>query len=259
MGRPLKIQKYNASTSTPVDQAYPPFSQLTAPTPPTGTNPAWLGVVGGVQGGGVSAAYPVVKCEVYITSSYSGQAAGVILRQKGAHKFLVATTASIDPVNAVAGVALRITAVGDTNWVAMGLSPSATAAVGTIFTPTAASGAGTTGTAQEVGQCVLTSDLTPSAGNMSVSYFFGDSTEVAISKLTNRFVQNFAGGEVGGVANTGDVWSATQVVNNVVLDANFFTDEGTEAKSGAEVDTWATGSQNATGTLDLAIVENYTS
>ena len=259
MGRPLKIQKYNASTSTPVDQAYPPFSQLTAPTPPTGTNPAWLGVVGGVQGGGVSAAYPVVKCEVYITNSYSGQAAGVILRQKGAHKFLVATTAAIDPANAVAGVSLRITAVGDTNWVAMGLAPSATAAVGTIFTPTAAAPAATSGTAQEVGQCVLTSDLTPSAGNMSVSYFFGDSTEVAVSKLTNRFVQNFAGGEVGGVANTGDVWSATQVVNNVVLDANFFTDEGTEAKSGAEVDTWATGSQNATGTLDLAIVENYTS
>jgi hypothetical protein len=45
----------------------------------------------------------------------------------------------------------------------------------------------------------------------------------------------------------------------VVLDANFFTDEGTEAKSGAEVDTWALGSQNAAGTLDLAIVENYTS
>ena len=94
---------------------------------------------------------------------------------------------------------------------------------------------------------------------MSISYFFGDSTEVAISKITNRFIQNFAGGEVGGVTNSGDVWSATQVVNNVVLDANFFTDEGTEAKSGAEVDTWATGSQNAAGTLDLAIVENYTS
>jgi hypothetical protein len=105
----------------------------------------------------------------------------------------------------------------------------------------------------------LTSDLTPTAGNMSISYFSNDSVETAISKLTNKFLQNFAGGEVGGVANTGDVWNADLVVNNVVYADNFFSDEGTTAKSGAEVDTWATGSQLATGNLDLAIVENYTS
>jgi hypothetical protein len=274
MGRPLKIQKYstgsgNTGAAVAVDQAYPPFAAptsmdtATATYPTGGTNPPWLGVVGGVRGGGVSATYPVVKVEVNITNSYSGQAAGVILRQKGSHKFLVATTASIDPADAVAGVALRITAVGDTNWAAMGLAPSQTAAVGTVFTPTAAAGAGTTGTAQEVGVCVLTSDLTPSAGNMSISYFAGatDSTEQAISKLTNRFLQNFAGGATGGNANTGDVWAATAAVDNVVYDANFFSDEGTVAKSGAQADTWgANGSeQNAGGTLDLGIVENYTS
>jgi hypothetical protein len=274
MGRPLKIQKYstgsgNGGAAVAVDQAYPPFAAptsmdtATSTYPTGGTNPPWLGVVGGVRGGGVSTTYPVVKVEVNITNSYSGQAAGVILRQKGSHKFLVATTASIDPANAVAGVALRITAVGNTNWTAMGLSTNETAAIGTIFTPTAASAGGTNGTAQEVGVCVLTSDLTPSAGNMSISYFAGaaDSTEQAISKLTNRFLQNFAGGATGGNANTGDVWAYTAAVDNVVLDANFFTDEGTVTKSGADTETWgANGSeQNAGGTLDLGIVENYTS
>jgi hypothetical protein len=98
---------------------------------------------------------------------------------------------------------------------------------------------------------------------MSISYFAGatDSTEQAISKLTNKFFQNFAGGETGGNADTGDVWNPDLVVNNVALDANFFSDEGTVAKSGAETATWgANGSeQNTGGTLDLGIVENYTS
>ena len=94
---------------------------------------------------------------------------------------------------------------------------------------------------------------------MSISYFSNDSQETAISKLTNKFLQNFAGGATGGNADTGDVWAASQQVNNVVFADNFFSDEGTTAKSGAEVDTWASTSQLSTGNLDLAIVENYTS
>jgi hypothetical protein len=94
---------------------------------------------------------------------------------------------------------------------------------------------------------------------MSISYFSNDSTETAISKLTNKFLQNFAGGGTGGNANTGDVWAASATVNNVEFAANFFSDEGVTAKSGADVATWATGSQLTTGNLDLAIVENYTS
>jgi hypothetical protein len=74
-------------------------------------------------------------------------------------------------------------------------------------------------------------------------------------------LQNFAGGCAGGGANTGDVWSPTLVVDNVTLVDNFFSDEGTTVKSGAEIDTWGTNGseQLATGALDLAIVENYTS
>jgi hypothetical protein len=95
---------------------------------------------------------------------------------------------------------------------------------------------------------------------MSISYFSNDSSETAISKLTNKFLQNFAGGATGGSADTGDVWNATQQVNNVVFADNFFSDEGVTAKSGADVATWDNGgSQLTTGNLDLAIVENFTS
>jgi len=274
MGRPLKIKKiteasYNSSTGANpgVDIGFNALTSLTAPVYPSSTwdsSTEYLGVVGGVQPPTVASTnYPIIKCEVNITNSYSGQTPGLIIRQKGSHKFLVSTTAGIDPENAVIGgsptVALRIRVVGDTNWTAMGAP--AGYGVGTIFTPTAASAAGTTGTAQEVGICVLGSDLTPPAGDMSISYFSNDSVETAISKITNKFLQNFAGGEAGGAANTGNVWNADQVVNNVAFADNFFSDEGTTAKSGAEVDTWGTNGseQLATGALDLAIVESYKS
>jgi len=262
MGRPLKIQKYNTSTSTPVDQAYPPFASptsmdtATATYPTGGTNPLWLGVVGGTRGTAVSTTYPVVKCRVFVTGF--AEADGVIIRQKGSRKFMVADVTARTAL--VSGYAYRITVVGDTDWASYGAT---NAQVGTIFTATAALANTGTGRVNAVGTCVLTSDLSPTAGNMSISYFSGatDSTEQAISKLTNKFFQNFDGGETGGNANTGDVWLDTQVVNNVALDANFFSDEGTVAKSGAEADTWGVNGseQNAGGTLSLGIVENYTS
>ena len=273
MGRPLKIKKiteasYNASTGANpgVDIGFNALTSLTAPVYPSNTwnGTEYLGVVGGVQPTTIaSTAYPIVKCEVNITNSYSGQTPGLIIRQKGSRKFLVSTTAGIDPENAVIGgsptVALRIRVVGNTNWTAMGAP--AGYGVGTVFTPTAASGAGTTGTAQEVGICVLSSDITPPAGDMSISYFSNDSTETAVSKITNKFLQNFAGGETGGGANTGEVWNPDQVVNNVAFADNFFSDEGTTAKSGADIATWGTNGseQLATGALDLAIVESYKS
>jgi hypothetical protein len=91
----------------------------------------------------------------------------------------------------------------------------------------------------------------------------GDSTEVYISKLTNRFAQDFNGGATGGGANTGNAWNADQVVNDIEYAANFFTDESTFAKSGAEVDTWASGNGSDqpgnNGTLELAQIEKITS
>lgn len=278
MGRPLKIQKYGTAqgitynsdgtantpaAGVPIDRAFPPFSALTAAVYPTGgTNPPWEGVVGGAKSSAMSATYPIIKCEVNITDAYScssGSVAGVILRQKGSHKYLVATTASIDPENAVAGVALRITAVGDTDWTAMGLKGSA--AVGTIFTPSAAAGSGTTGTAQEVGVCILTSDLSPAAGLMAISYTIGDSTEVAISKLTNKFIndwtnfQNSDGTSLDSYASGGDNAGSVVYTGEGRVAGNFFTDEGTVEKSGAEAATCTGG----VSTLTLGIVENYTS
>jgi len=274
MGRPLKIQKYSTGSSitggaVAIDQAYPPFAAPTSmdtntvvlPTPATTPLP-FTGVVGGLQGGAVSTTYPIVEVTGNIQNSYTGSASSVILRQKGAHKFLVATAAGIDPANAVIGatpsVALRILTLGDTDWQAMGAPVGAD--VGTVFTPTAASGAGTTGTAQEIGQCVLTSDSTPAGGNMTITMAVGgDSTAVYVSKLTNKFVQDFNGGETGGNADTGDVWNPDQVVNDIEYAANFFTDASTFAKSGAETATWASTNQNSDGTLGLAQVDKLTS
>jgi hypothetical protein len=83
--------------------------------------------------------------------------------------------------------AYRITIVGDTDWASYG-APNAQ--IGTIFTATAALGNTGTGRVNAVGICVLANDLSPTAGNMSISYFSNDSQETAISKLTNKFLQN---------------------------------------------------------------------
>jgi len=263
MGRPLKIKKitesaYNSTTGANpgVDIGFNGLLTLTnpvAPSPIWDTDTEYLGVVGGTQPPTVATAtYPIVKCRVFITGF--AEADGNIIRQKGAHKFLVADVTSRTAL--VANQAYRITVVGDTDWDSYG-APDAQ--IGTIFTATAALGNTGTGRVNAVGICVLTSDLSPTAGNMSISYFSNDSVETPISKLTNKFLQNFAGGATGGNADTGDVWNYAQVVNDVEFAANFFSDEGVTAKSGAEVATWAGTSQLSTGNLDLAIVENYTS
>jgi hypothetical protein len=256
MGRPLKIKKIIETSGNGKDIGFNALLSLTNPVTPS---PIWnndteyLGVVGGTQPPTVATAnYPIVKVRVFVTGF--AEADGFIIRQKGSRKFLVADSTSRTAL--VSGQAYRITVVGDTDWASYG-APDAQ--IGQIFTATAALGNTGTGRVNAVGTCVLTSDLSPTAGNMSISYFSNDSTETAISKLTNKFLQNFAGGGVGGNANTGDVWAATATVNNVEFAANFFSDEGVTAKSGADVATWASTSQLSTGNLDLAIVENYTS
>ena len=256
MGRPLKIKKIIEGAGNGKDIGFNALASLVAPVLPS---PVWdssteyLGVVGGAQPTTIATAnYPIVKCRVFVTGF--AEADGQIIRQKGARKFLVADVTARTAL--VSGYAYRITVVGNTDWASYG-APNAQ--IGTIFTATAALANTGTGRVNAVGICVLTSDLSPTAGNMSISYFSNDSSETAISKLTNKFLQNFAGGETGGNANTGDVWNPAQVINNVEFAANFFSDEGTTAKSGAEVDTWGTNGseQLATGALDLAIVENY--
>jgi hypothetical protein len=256
MGRPLKIKKIIETGGAGKDIGFNGLLTLTNPVTPSAvfdTDTEYLGVVGGTQPPTVAtAAYPIVKVRVFVTGF--AEADGFIIRQKGSRKFLVADATARTAL--ISGQAYRITVVGNTDWAAYG-APSAQ--IGTIFTATSALADTGTGRVNAVGTCVLVNDLSPEAGNMSISYFSNDSTETAISKLTNKFLQNFAGGGTGGSANTGDVWAASATVNNVEFAANFFSDEGVTAKSGADVATWAGTSQLNTGNLDLAIVENYTS
>jgi hypothetical protein len=232
MGRPLKIQKYSTNSgvgypgaAVGIDIGFPNFGSLTDPVynsnPETLSANDYLGVVGGLRTTATSATNPVVKCIVNITNSYTGVDDGVILRQKGAHKFLVATNTAIDPAAAAVGVSVRIASLGDTNWLAMGAPVGA--AVGTIFQVTAASGPGTTGTCQEVGVCVLDNDATPAAGFMAIGFSVGDSSITYISKLTNKWLLDWTGGSN---------YEYTSVTNDVRYVSNFFTDEGTVIKSG---------------------------
>ena len=283
MGRPLKIQKYgtmqgifynNQSQGTTaaavaLDQGYPSFNaptsmDLATVVKPAGSNPPWLGVVGGKRGGAVSATYPVIECQVNIalaTGVGQGVSNGVILRQKGNRKFFVMSSGTtVQDESLRPGNAYMIASLGNTNWQALGAP--AGAIVGTIFTCTVSGvGLGTNGTAYLCGTCVLDNTTSPTVGNMAITFSYNDSTVKYVSKITNRFLQDFTGGETGGNANTGNVWADTAVQGNKLYDANFFTDEGTEAKSGADVATWGTNGsvQNTNGSLDLAIVENYTS
>lgn len=246
MGRPLKIQKTstgsgNGGASVGVDLGFPNFGSLTAPVynSPVQTldSAQYLGVVGGAAPTDApTTTNPRVDVTVYITGAASS-AQGYIIRQKGSHKYLVGDVTSVADEDLVVGYAYIITSVGTTDWVACGAPTNY--GVGTIFTCTADAGAGT-GTANLVGVCVLEDSATPSAaGFMSITYTLGDSTATTISKLTNKWLLNWAGGST---------YAATSVINDVRYLTNFFTDEGTEIKSGT-----------AQTTVELAIVDNVTS
>jgi hypothetical protein len=245
MGRPLKIQKSstgsgNGGAAVGVDLGYPNFNSLTNPVfnSPVQTlnGTQYLGVVGGAgPTDAPSATNPRVDVTVNITGS-AGVAQGYIIRQKGAHKYLVGDVTSINDEDLVVGLAYMILSVGDTDWVSCGAPTNY--GVGTIFTCTNSIGAGS-GTANLVGVCVLQDSATPTAGFMSISYIDDTSSEVFISKLTNKFLLGWEGGSD---------YAATSVVADTRQVANFFTDEGTVIKSGT-----------AQTTINVALVQNITS
>ena len=93
MGRPLKIQKIISTGNPGVDNGYPNFGSLTAPvvnSADTLNSNQFLGVVGGSNTVD-TATFPTVKCRVFITG-IAAEEDGYILRQKGAHKYLVGGT-----------------------------------------------------------------------------------------------------------------------------------------------------------------------
>ncbi len=230
MGRPLKIKK-----TTTVDIGFNNVGSLTAPVYPNTLNTSqFIGVVGGANAiGGSSVATstnPVIRVQVYLLTGGPGsaEAPGFIITQKGSKQYLVADTTSVADESMVVGRSYIIATVGDTNWVACGASKSNPAA-GDIFTCTGA-GSGT-GTAFEVGVCTLANEATGAltSGNMNIAIFNGDSTDILVSKLTNKYALDYS----------------TPPVKYLL---NFFTDEGTEIVSGTRGTT-----------IPLAIVENYTS
>ena len=283
MGRPLKISKYNpmsgifynnqsqGTTAAGVneDNGYPPFAAPTSmdlatvvkPTPVTSPLP-FTGVVGGAPVlSQPSTNNPVVACTVNIalpSGSGQGSTSGRIVRQKGARKFLVVSNGTqVEDESMVVGASYMIGSIGGTNFQQMGAP--AGYQVGTIFTCTATVATPANGYGWLVGTCVLKNASSPSAGTMNIQVSIGDSTPTYLSKLTNKFAQDFNGGEVGGNANTGNVWNPAQVVNDIEYAANFFVDGEQFAKSGADTATWAGTQQNSNGTLTMAEVAKVTS
>jgi hypothetical protein len=231
MGRPLKIKK-----TTTTDIGFNAIVSLTNPVyPDTLSGTEFIGVVGGANASVATSTYPVVKARAFITGAGAEDDA-YIITQKGTIKYQVATVTAVNDEDMVVGQAYRILSVGTTDWAACGASDS-NAAVGDVFTATAA-GAGT-GTVQNVGTCILANqaDTALTAGNMNITFSTGDSTAQLISRLTNKFALDYA-----------------TPPNRYLV--NFFTDEGTEIKSGTSGSANVSGQQNI---LDLAIVEKFTS
>ena len=275
MGRALKIGKYgpaqgitinaNGTSNQPaaavlVDVGYPNFGSLTDPvynSADTLSSADYLGVVGGYQQGQISATNPAVDCTVNIvrndgTSTGSGD--GRLLRQKGAHKFLVAKASDIQDEDIVAGNTYMINDPSGTNWTQFGAGPNA--ATGDIFTAKINGSAAVVdnGTVWDVGQCVLSNTGSPAAGYMSIEFSVGDSAAVYASYITNKWIRDWSG-------MTYDSYSPSNSGVNVqsgenFYPVNFFTDEGTVTWSGAEV---IGGAQAQNGTLQLAQVVKLTS
>jgi len=244
MGRPLKIKKViETGGNTGVDIGFNAFNQLTNPVLPTGTfsTANYVGVVGGSNTVD-TANYPTIKvtCDILkADGTGAGDADGYIIRQKGAHKFLVGDTTSVADEDIEIGNSYRIVTVGTTDWTLFGAPVGYN--VGTIFTATANGSDSGNGVCNLVGVCVLQNDTTPDAGNVCITMTAdGDSsTEIAISKITNKWALDWTGGSG---------YAPTEVVNDLRYAVNFFSDDGTEIKSGT-----------AQETVDLALVENYNS
>lgn len=178
MGRPLKIRKTQGST--PVDSGF---------NNPDGLSNTY-GVVGGNTNQSGAGTGPQILCRVKIGTQ--AEANGYIIRQKGAKKFLVGSSVTIQDENIVAGLSYVITLVGTTDWAALGASTNAT--VGDIFTAKiSGSGLTTTGQVNRVGVCVL-ADLDDAAltdNTMTITATKADTSTFRLSQATNHWGLDF--------------------------------------------------------------------
>lgn len=232
MGRPLKIQKVLK------DLGFPQFSSLDQPTvtKPTGmTNAQFLGVVGGQEfPASASATFPIVEVHASLPG---GAGAAFIITQKGVIKYLVSGVDTVNATSMTPGFSYIIKTLGTTNWTAIGAGVNPQ--IGDVFTALKV-GTGS-GTVSDCGQCVLVSGAdggtppTLTSGQMYIQFSpDGGTTTKYASKLTNKYIWDFAGNKFA---------------------VNFFAGSTTTAGSGADKVTWT----NGTGNYDLAVVQNYTS
>jgi hypothetical protein len=236
MGRPLKIKK-----STTIDIGFNNFGNLTAAQIPTGlSSTEFIGVVGGANTNIATSSYPVVLIGANVNGVVGN---AYIIRQKGTTKYLVGAQDTVTANVLTPGYSYVITSLGTTNWTAIGATTS-NPNVGDIFTATAASTNGS-GTASDVGICVLTNQantaaLTSGQMNMLFSYDGDVANVIPVQRLKNKFILSYA---------------------NTEYAATFFDTGNTTPKSGAETATWGTNgsTQNSTGTLTTGLVQNYTS
>jgi hypothetical protein len=272
MGRALKIQKTNIGSGSTVtngvtsynqnvltDAGYPDFGSLTNPvvnSANTLNSTEYLGVVGGAPVlSSPSTTFPEISPQVNIalpSGSGQGAATGRIIRQKGAHKFLVSSNTTVNDEDMVVGASYMIITLDTTNWQQMGAPAGATA--GTIFTCTAVCANPVNGTGVLVGQCVLANDGTPAAGQMSIEFSVGDSAAVYASYITNKWIRDWSGMTYGTYSD-GNLGTNVQSGENF-YPVNFFTDEGTVTWSGAEI---INSAEAQNGTLQLAQVSKITS
>ena len=236
MGRPLKIQQYSTGSgegqyapgqAVYLDQGFPPFSALEAQNYPASlTSAQFLGVVGG--GNSIaSATYPVVAIQANVNGV---QGNSYIIRQKGATKYLVAATNTVNDGSFTPGNSYIIKSLGTTNWNAVGAAPNA--AVGDIFTATSAGGAGS-GTVSDVAQCTLVTSGTINSGQMNMTLDSGaGSGNVYASRLTNKYIWDgstppnryavnfFAPEKSGAIANVSITSNAGAFLSNAYTSFN---------------------------------------
>ena len=240
MGRPLKIKK-----STTKDIGFNDFGNVTVPVIPAGlTTTEFLGVVGGANAGIATSAYPVVK----ITANVNGQqGAAYIITQKGATKYLVSGENSVNAGSFTPGFSYQITALGNTNWTAIGggVNPQ----VGQVFTATGA-GSGS-GTASDAGQCVLTPSGTISSGQMNMTFNVDGGTAYA-TRLTNKYIWDNTAAPTGPVRYAvhffvaGETTPVTLGSVAVANTAGWFTANATTFTTGQIVTVSGTLTGNAT-------------
>jgi hypothetical protein len=234
MGRPIKIQHYDAALGVPIDQTQPLFADFEAPVPPGGGQ-AFTGLVGGLASAATSASTPILAVDANLLladGTNTGVVACSIVRQKGVRKYMVAPRATTNvSAGLIVGQGYQIVALGNTNWSAVGAP--VTFAVGAVFTATAA-GSGT-GTVRPVATCELANTAAPTPGYMNIQFTDSGATTYYIAKLNGKFALDY----------TGTRW-----------EINFFSATGSEIKSGTTGGVNTPGQQNI---LSLGAADNYTS